>query len=158
MAFKTPNSERAADWNRKNPEKHAGHVKNWEAKNPDKRREYMLTWRSKPENREKMRIANAKRSRRDRLQRQGWTDESIEAAFQRQNGLCALCSIALTRGKTRGPAGMCADHDHATGTPRGLLCHRCNVAEGLIQGTGLSPQEWLTRLQAYLDKHVASAH
>ena len=26
------------------------------------------------------------------------------------------------------------DHDHSSGTLRGVLCHRCNTAEGLLRG------------------------
>lgn len=29
--------------------------------------------------------------------------------------------------------GICFDHDHATGAPRGWLCDRCNKVLGLVQ-------------------------
>lgn len=38
-----------------------------------------------------------------------------------QNGYCATCDI---------PDPAEADHDHATGLLRGLLCKSCNVTEG----------------------------
>ena len=41
---------------------------------------------------------------------------------------------------------LCIDHDHKTNKPRGLLCHNCNTALGLV-GDNL---EILSNLIAYL--------
>lgn len=51
-------------------------------------------------------------------------DEAEEALREWQAGRCAMC------GKVE-PLRM--DHDHRTGLVRGLLCHSCNVLEG-VQG------------------------
>ena len=52
-------------------------------------------------------------------------------------GKCAAC------GSTN---RLCIDHDHETNKPRGLLCHNCNTALGLV-GDNL---ETLTNLIEYL--------
>ncbi len=43
---------------------------------------------------------------------------------------------------------VCADHDHATGAPRELLCRRCNVHLGIFEKNR-------TVFEAYLRKHAA---
>ena len=54
-------------------------------------------------------------------------------------GKCAAC------GSTN---RLCIDHDHETNEPRGLLCHNCNTAIGLV-GDNL---ETLSNLIEYLKK------
>ncbi len=39
------------------------------------------------------------------------------------------CANPMCRSKER----LCIDHDHATEKPRGLLCHKCNTALGLLR-------------------------
>lgn len=46
----------------------------------------------------------------------------------KQNGKCAIC--AATQG--RKDTSLYVDHDHATGTIRGLLCSKCNTAIGML--------------------------
>lgn len=48
--------------------------------------------------------------------------------LRQQNGLCAICGQENTSGHR-----LAADHDHKTGHVRGLLCHRCNTAIGLLR-------------------------
>jgi hypothetical protein len=45
-----------------------------------------------------------------------------------QNGVCAICLGNETYGKA-----MPVDHDHTTGKVRGLLCHECNRALGIMK-------------------------
>lgn len=63
----------------------------------------------------------------------GITLEQYEAQFAAQRGLCAICARP-ERAKDR--AGvvrpMAVDHDHEAGENRGLLCHACNAALGLL--------------------------
>lgn len=47
-----------------------------------------------------------------------------------QNGGCAIC-VAKQAGRP-GARRLIVDHDHVTGEIRGLLCHRCNAAIGLL--------------------------
>lgn len=43
----------------------------------------------------------------------------------KQGGLCAICSGTSAR-------GLVVDHDHRTNQFRGLICHRCNTAIGMM--------------------------
>jgi hypothetical protein len=44
---------------------------------------------------------------------------------QSQDNRCAICTIEFGA-----EVKMCIDHDHNTGTVRGLLCDRCNKTIG----------------------------
>ena len=47
---------------------------------------------------------------------------------------------------------LCIDHNHATKKPRGLLCHRCNTALGLLkdENTNLDSIQNILGLSRYL--------
>lgn len=81
--------------------------------------------------------------RRKRLQRHsnlqriyGISLKTYETLHDAQNGLCAICrepEIGVhNRGNQTVPLSLAVDHDHKTGTVRGLLCHKCNKALGLF--------------------------
>lgn len=55
-----------------------------------------------------------------RAKQLGVTDDEYARILAAQGGHCALCPSTP---KTR---RLHVDHDHTTGTVRGLLCHRCN--------------------------------
>lgn len=61
------------------------------------------------------------------LQRYGLKPEEFEALRKRQKGKCGVCKCK--------PKRMCVDHDHKTGKIRGLLCHKCNSAIGILGDT-----------------------
>ena len=61
----------------------------------------------------------------------------------------AITSIGECQGCHRTDRKLCIDHDHGTNKPRGLLCHNCNTALGLV-GDNIST---LANLINYLDKH-----
>lgn len=63
---------------------------------------------------------------------------------------CELCN------EPPGPgyAGICFDHDHATGKPRGWLCDRCNKVLGLVK----DDPALLRSLAGYLEVHHGEAH
>lgn len=71
--------------------------------------------------------------------------EAYEYMLKIQDGKCETC------GCTESIAGrrLCVDHDHATGKIRGLLCHSCNTALGMV---GDDP-DVLQRLILYLILH-----
>lgn len=63
----------------------------------------------------------------------GMTLEQYQALYQQQGGLCASCGHPETRtykGKVR---NLAVDHCHSSGSARGLLCHDCNTALGLLR-------------------------
>jgi hypothetical protein len=68
--------------------------------------------------------------RRTNLRRYGITLEQYFELFNKQNGVCAICSrpeSEILRGKIR---ALNVDHDHSTGKIRGLLCSECNKGIG----------------------------
>ncbi len=63
----------------------------------------------------------------------GVSHEEYRLMFESQNGLCAICGRPEKKLCRPGHAevkDLCADHDHATGRLRQLLCHGCNVMLG----------------------------
>jgi hypothetical protein len=68
-----------------------------------------------------------------------------------QGGVCAICSNP-ERMAIRGIIqSLAVDHDHQTGTIRGLLCNACNTGLGKFKE---SPDR-LARALAYLRSHLA---
>lgn len=62
----------------------------------------------------------------------GITMDDYDRMHASQNGLCAICNgPGFTMGK-RHKMLLVVDHCHATGHVRGLLCHNCNRALGLM--------------------------
>lgn len=59
----------------------------------------------------------------------GITIEEYESLLASQNGACAICLLPASSFTQM----LCVDHDHRTNAIRGLLCHRCNRAIGLLQ-------------------------
>lgn len=62
----------------------------------------------------------------------GVTPEQYAQMVLAQGGVCAIC-LRDPKGTTKRCDVLNADHDHATGKPRGLLCGHCNRALGLLR-------------------------
>lgn len=78
-------------------------------------------WKNKsPLSRKKSRLATRNR-------KYGITTEWYEETLAKQQGACAICSLACTTGKS-----LAVDHNHETGKARGLLCMSCNTAIGKL--------------------------
>jgi hypothetical protein len=79
---------------------------------------------------------NTKERRRDGNLRHfyGINQNDFDALLKAQGGVCAICKNPPT-GKR---AVLCVDHDHKDGRlkgeARGLLCHRCNMLVGYLEG------------------------
>lgn len=67
-----------------------------------------------------------KRLAPSRLATHGITREQHDLMLLAQGNACAICRLLFTETPR-------IDHDHATGAVRGLLCHHCNVALGLLR-------------------------
>lgn len=57
----------------------------------------------------------------------GFTEADYMMLFEGQNGRCAICN------STGGVRRLAIDHDHVTGTIRGLLCGSCNTKLGFYE-------------------------
>jgi len=78
-----------------------------------------------------------KENRRNHLKtKYGITPEIYDAMFNHQQGLCAICREPGKKrrggGRAERSAALYVDHDHVSGEVRGLLCHKCNAAVGLL--------------------------
>ena len=71
---------------------------------------------------------------------QGIDVESAKALLAAHSGTCDLCG----RDEPQGMGDWHVDHEHDTGTLRGLLCFQCNVLLGKVEKVGL------TKLTNYL--------
>jgi hypothetical protein len=76
------------------------------------------------------------------LRKYGITQAEFDALVAYQDGRCAICGHIpqVNRANTRTGrtwTGLQIDHDHVTGTVRGLLCIRCNTTLGHIETSGL---------------------
>ena len=59
------------------------------------------------------------------------TVEQYHEILKAQGGVCRACGRPPQKVGVK--ARLHVDHDHATGTVRGLLCHQCNVVLGLVR-------------------------
>lgn len=55
--------------------------------------------------------------------------EKYEVMLESQSGRCSICRQSMEQFKKR----FAVDHCHTTGKIRGLLCHSCNTALGLLK-------------------------
>ena len=67
--------------------------------------------------------------------------------LEAQNNLCAICQEVGFKMHSGIDSPLNVDHDHNTGKVRGLLCHNCNRALGLMKDN----TEWLRRSISYLE-------
>jgi hypothetical protein len=103
---------------------------------------------------------DANRARYDAVKRQhdlrkhyGISQAEYEALLAAQGGVCAICGDTDPGRGGRGLGGQrryfAVDHNHTTGSVRGLLCDRCNRVLGRVDDT----PDLLRRMAAYLESH-----
>lgn len=112
-------------------ERNKAKASEWRAANKDRLREYMAGWREN--NRQHMRdsaarwrAANPKRWRgRVLLKKYGMNLEGFRDLLVGQAGRCLICDLVPLQ-------DLVVDHNHMTGTVRGLLCQKCNRMLGHV--------------------------
>lgn len=93
------------------------------------------------------RLAHPQKARaHKRLWASGWTQERFDIAWSSQDGKCAACGNPMRPDGTKWDS-VCADHDHESGRPRGLLCRRCNIDLGVFEKKRSIFEQYLDRFQ-----------
>lgn len=79
--------------------------------------------------------AKARSKQRNTRIATGVTQDQYEQMLAEQNHQCAICGRlhAESSPEKWKRAKLAVDHCHGSGVVRGLLCHQCNVALGLMQ-------------------------
>lgn len=67
----------------------------------------------------------------------GMTEADYQQLFDKQCGVCAICGRPPHRRR------LAVDHDHKTGSVRGLLCDACNRHVGYFEQYGCAVQSYL---------------
>ena len=120
LQCKACHNERQRRWNAENREKRADYYRLWRANNFEKARSYNRKYAQR----------NKERQRAYALQRKyGVTPEQWQAMLEKQGHRCAICGVTEPRRKGQ----WVTDHCHESGQARGLLCHSCNAALGLLK-------------------------
>lgn len=96
------------------------YTKRWYAANKQRHVELNAVWARA--NREKMAIKSARQRGTPIV---GLRPGDYARMMEAQQGRCAICGTTAEV--------LCIDHCHNTGVVRGLLCHKCNKAIGLLQ-------------------------
>lgn len=104
---------------------------------------YRSSWRSQPQVRERENLASLRSGRHYRY---GLSWEDFTKMLVACGCTCEGCGKQFAERDQR--EGACVDHDHLTGKIRGLLCHRCNRALGLLKDDA----KVLRQLADYLEK------
>lgn len=88
-------------------------------------------------------------SRRMRERKYGFDRGGFDARLKAQGGKCAACRDSFDGLPSK---HVHVDHDHVTGEVRGILCHACNTAIGLL----LDSPSRASKIADYLRRHTPS--
>jgi hypothetical protein len=124
-------------WQRQWRTEHPGQT--WQERNPEIAKDYGRSWYAANRERiaEKRRDARADGRYRARDRRiflayhYGLTPDQYRDMLVGQAGRCLICLRVPTK-------DLVIDHDHATGTVRGLLCQQCNKGIGLFADNAMA--------------------
>lgn len=145
----------SADCRRRN---RAAATQRWRDRNPGAEANYSRSYNQRPEVKERNRIASRLRhhQRRDAgvLESTLIPNRSYQFFHDRQGGVCAICKRPETHHDPSGRTKRLAvDHDHQTGLVRGLLCHGCNAALGLMADDPARLEEAARYIKRAVRKH-----
>lgn len=105
-------------------------------------REYDRNWNKNQEP-----VKKTERGRRNKLkQSYGITVEQYTEMLIKQNHKCGVCQKDETEVHKK---RLFVDHCHTTGNVRGLLCHNCNTAIGLLKDSVQTALQAATYLSRY---------
>lgn len=79
----------------------------------------------------------------------GITDDQYWDLYRKQGGRCGICERRLYSKRFK---AFCVDHNHETGEIRGLLCHNCNRAIGMLRDCSAT----ITRAAEWVEGTVRS--
>ena len=82
-----------------------------------------------------------------------WTDSIYFHNLLMQGMACAVCG---SEDPKHNKYDFVVDHDHTTGHPRGLLCHKCNVGIGMFEDNTQSLTNAITYLESAGDHRLTS--
>ena len=107
------------EWYKNNRPKAIANAKQWREEHREEYREWQRLYTKR---------TKAKSRQQSLKKRYNIKPGVFERLLTTQGGRCACCGT----NKPGGNGTFCVDHDHVTGSIRGLLCHRCNLGIGLI--------------------------
>lgn len=88
---------------------------------------------------------------RQLIKKYGMAPGDYDRMLAEQGGVCALC------GKKPGRIRLAVDHDHKTGTVRGLLHSRCNRSLGAFEFSTDTLRRLIAYIQTILDDRSSHA-
>lgn len=119
--YRQKHPARAKAYAKKYRETHAEKISGWKRKDRENNKDAIL------ERTRKWRATNPEKMVSQRLrQRYRLSKLDYEKLVKAQNGVCAIC------GNSPNGHHLFIDHNHETGTMRGLLCRNCNFGLGLF--------------------------
>ena len=97
--------------------------------------------------------ATKRNRRRGQLKRYGMTVEDYDTKLEAQRGVCMICGRPPKPDGVRAASILHADHDHATGQNRDLLCSTCNYGLGCFK----DDPDLLRVAALYVERHRGGA-
>lgn len=84
----------------------------------------------------------------------GLEKDDYELLIVQQNGCCAICKLTEKEkdGQHGEPLSLSVDHDHVTGSVRGLLCRQCNIGIGRLKESVEILQNAINYLKSHQEK------